>query len=131
MTTIELIHSLLGEECNILFATSGPEGIDLALKCNPDLILLDVMMPGMDGYEVCRELKKNALTMAIPVIFITVLDHQDEEEAGLEAGAIDYITKPFHNASFKAKIHNYLTLKELLAKNKSQIISLDFENDWF
>ncbi|GIQ65531.1 hypothetical protein PACILC2_40990 [Paenibacillus cisolokensis] len=59
------------------------------------------------------------------------MDHQDEEEAGLEAGAIDYITKPFHNASFKAKIHNYLTLKELLAKNKSQIISLDFENDWF
>lgn len=116
LTIIELFRVLLGEEYRILSATSGPEGIDIAMKNHPDLILLDVMMPVMDGYEVCRRLKENAITQSIPVIMITVLDHQEEEKAGLEAGAIDYIAKPFYNENIKAKIRNHLLLKELRDK---------------
>lgn len=113
LTIIELFRSLFGEEYRILSATNGPEGIDIAVKSSPDLILLDVMMPFMDGFEVCKRLKENSITQSIPVIMITILDHREEEKAGLEAGAIDYIAKPFHIESVKAKIKNHLRLQQL------------------
>ncbi|WP_010279142.1 response regulator [Paenibacillus senegalensis] len=118
LTIIELFRSLIGEEYRILSATNGPEGIDIAIKTRPDLILLDVMMPVMDGFEVCKQLKENALTQSIPVIMITVLDHREEEKAGLDAGAIDYIAKPFHLENVRAKIKNHLQLQELLLKKQ-------------
>lgn len=114
---IQLIHTIMRDEYEVLYATSGPEGIDIAMKYQPDLIILDVMMPGMDGYEVCNFLKSNPETMAIPVIFITVLDHEEDEEHGLQMGAIDYIAKPFNALNVKAKIKNHLAMRDLLRNN--------------
>ncbi|GIP35232.1 response regulator [Paenibacillus sp. J2TS4] len=118
-SNILLFDTILGEEYEVLYATNGEEGLDIALKFQPDLILLDVMMPGMDGYEVCRLLKKNPLTMAIPIIFISVLDHEEDEGNGLKAGAIDYIAKPFNTANVKAKIKNHLEFKDLLLRRNA------------
>ncbi len=114
---IQLFHAIMGDEYEVLYATSGEEGIKIAEEYQPDLILLDVMMSGMDGYEVCKRLKSVPETMAIPVIFITVLDHEEDEGIGLEAGAIDYIAKPFNAANIKTKIKNHLAMKDML-RNK-------------
>lgn len=115
-SNIELLYAILGSEYRILFASCGQEGLQMAIQNVPDLILLDVMMPDMDGYELCEKIKKHPLTMAIPVIFLTVLDHEDDEERGLEAGAIDYIAKPYNVANIKAKIRNHIAFKELLCR---------------
>lgn len=115
-SNIELLYAILGSEYRILFASSGQEGLQMAIKNVPDLLLLDVMMPDMDGYELCEKLKKHPLTMAIPIIFLTVLDHEDDEERGLEAGAIDYIAKPYNVANIKVKIRNHIAFKDLLSR---------------
>ncbi|RXZ77823.1 response regulator [Paenibacillaceae bacterium] len=112
--TIALFQAMLGEEYELLYASRGEQGIEMAMRMRPDLILLDVMMPGMDGYEVCRRLKRNRETMVIPVIFITFLEHEEDEEMGIEAGAIDFMTKPFHEAIMKAKLRNHFALLDLL-----------------
>jgi len=120
-TNIELFHAIIGDQYEILFATKGLEGYEAALRHLPELILLDVMMPDLDGYEVCRRLKKHPSTKAIPVIFISVLDHEEDEEKGLEAGAIDYIAKPFNVTSIKAKIRNHILFKDMLTKAEYRI----------
>lgn len=91
-----------------LQARSGEEGLLLALSEQPDLILLDVRMPGMDGFEVCRKLKQNPATAQIAVIFLTALDEEADEEFGLNLGAIDYISKPFSPALLRARVRNHL-----------------------
>jgi len=88
----------------------------LALAANdepPDLILLDVVMPGFDGYETCRRLKQQEPTREIPVIFVTSLGHEDGEMRGLELGAVDYITKPVNLRIMRARIHTHLKLKQI------------------
>ena len=82
----------------------------------PDLILLDVMMPGMDGYEVCRRLKDNPLTRDIPVIFLTAKTDEVDEEKGFEVGAVDYIHKPFSAPLVLARVRTQLALQEALSK---------------
>ena len=116
---ILVLSELLASEGEIFFATSGKEGLELAEKSNPDLILLDIMMPEMDGYEVCARLKANPVTKHIPVIFITALNEIGNETRGLELGAVDYITKPFVPAITRLRVKNHLELKrqrDLLAK---------------
>lgn len=111
LVTIEVMAEVLAPVHDIIFATSGAEALDLAATGKPDLILLDVMMPGMDGYEVCRHLKADSATIGIPVIFITALDSVEDEAKGLEIGAIDYVTKPISPAIVRARVHNHLELK--------------------
>jgi diguanylate cyclase (GGDEF)-like protein len=105
---LEALNAVLGADYDLIFATSGQEALDLARDQLPDLILLDVMMSGMDGYEACRQLKADARTTGIPVIFVTAMDHEEDETAGLDAGAIDYLTKPIRASIVKARVRNLL-----------------------
>lgn len=108
---IELLARVLGDSVEILFALSGEEALRICKEQDPDLLLLDILMPGVDGYQVLARLKEDAQTAKLPVIFITGMDKQGEEARGLEAGAVDYITKPIHPAVVRARIRNHLELK--------------------
>lgn len=107
-----LLAKALGQEYDCRLAADGADALEQAFADPPDLILLDVLMPGMDGYEVCRRLKADPRTMHIPVIFLTNLSDEDDEKVGLEVGAIDYIAKPFRLPIVKARVHNHLELKK-------------------
>jgi len=108
---IQVLNESLRERYRIFFATNGADALNLAASMLPDLILLDVMMPDMDGYEVCRRLKTDALLQGIPVIFISAMSQQEDEAVGLELGAVDYITKPFNPAIVQLRVRNQLELK--------------------
>ncbi len=110
-TNIQVLAEILGQDYEIFFALSGPEGLDMAEAQLPDLILLDIMMPEMDGFEVCRKLKENPVTRSIPVIFTTALNMEEDEAKGLEIGAVDYITKPLRPSVVRARIKNHIELK--------------------
>jgi len=108
----KLLEQALIDNFDILIANSGKEALSIANSNNPpDIILLDIMMPEMDGYEVCENLHLDPNTKDIPVIFVTALSEAENEEHGLKLGAIDYITKPFSIPIVKAKIKNHLALK--------------------
>ena len=105
-------------------ALSGDEGIERAEYVQPDLILLDVMMPGLDGFEICRRLKGSERTRAIPVIFMTALTDTTDKLAGFAAGAVDYVTKPLNGAEVLARIESHLALYALrrqLAEQNAQL----------
>jgi len=104
-----LIH-ILGPEYTIYTATNGANGIKIANEHMPDLILLDIIMPGMDGYEVLSELREKEKTRKIPVIFITGLNSDKDEEKGLALDAADYITKPFSNAIVRLRVRNQIQM---------------------
>jgi PleD family two-component response regulator len=110
-TNIQILNELLTDEYEIYFAVNGKDALQNAATVIPDMILLDIMMPEMDGYEVCRTLKKNRLLKDIPVIFITALNQADHETEGLELGAVDYITKPFNPAIVRLRVKNQIELK--------------------
>jgi sigma-B regulation protein RsbU (phosphoserine phosphatase) len=110
---IQVVHSILKDDFKIRVATSGAKALDLVkTKPQPDLILLDVTMPEMDGYEVCGILKATPDARDIPVIFLTGKTEADDETKGFEAGAVDYIHKPFSPAVVKARVHTHLVLRE-------------------
>ncbi len=104
---------LLAEFYEVQLATSGPEALGLAQRWGPDVILLDVMMPGMDGYEVCRRLKANVATAHIPVVMITALMDPVERVRGLEAGADDFLSKPVDDATLFARLRALLRVKQV------------------
>ena len=109
---IYLMIDVLGDEYTIIVASNGPSALEMArIEPVPDIILLDVKMPGMDGYEVCRQLKDGDRTRNIPVIFITRMSDVDDERRGLDLSAVDYIHKPFSPPLLKARIRNLLELK--------------------
>jgi sigma-B regulation protein RsbU (phosphoserine phosphatase) len=110
ITNIKVLSSLLRDDLQIVFATNGTAALDIAQTKKPDLVLLDIMMPGIDGYEVCRQLKANPHTSHIPVIFVTARDQEQDEADGFAAGAIDFITKPFSPLLVKARVRNHLDL---------------------
>jgi putative two-component system response regulator len=103
--------SLEGDGHRLLAARGGASALSIAAKAQPDLILLDILMPDMDGYEVCRRLKSGAATRAIPVIFLTALDGAADEARGLALGAVDYILKPIHPDLVRARVRTHLELK--------------------
>jgi sigma-B regulation protein RsbU (phosphoserine phosphatase) len=109
---ITVLMEALKQDYAVLAATNGEKALKLAARESnpPDLILLDVMMPGMDGHEVLQKLKANEETSGIPVIFVTSLAESEEEALGLELGAVDYVTKPFNPAILKARLGNHLAL---------------------
>lgn len=111
-TTLKILASCVQSLHQIKMATSGKQCLQIALQePQPDLILLDVSMPNMDGYEVCEKLKLNPTTASIPVIFVTGLQGEKDEERGLSIGAVDYITKPFRPAIVAARVKTHLTIK--------------------
>jgi signal transduction histidine kinase len=106
-----LLGEAMSPEYTVRVATGGKQGLDIALQSpQPDLILLDIMMPGMDGYEVCRRLKADQRTRHIPVIFLSALDKESDELQGLDAGAVDFITKPFKLEIVRARIGTQIEL---------------------
>jgi len=103
--SVDLLHAMLRDDFQIKVATNGERAVAVAQKePRPAIILLDVMMPGVDGYEACRRLKENADTALIPVIFITAKTEVEDEQKGLSLGAVDYITKPFNPDLVKARV---------------------------
>jgi PleD family two-component response regulator len=109
---LELLGYLLGVEYQTFFASTGREAVELALAHTPDLILMDVLMPGMDGFEACRLLKADVRTAEIPVIFVTAVEQEAEETRGLELGAIDFISKPFSPRMVQVRIRNHMKMKQ-------------------
>lgn len=111
-TNISILSDLLEDEYNIQSTISGNEAIQIATNEDIDLILLDIEMPQLNGYEVCRILKSSDKTKNIPIIFITARSSEEDEEKGLNLGAIDYVTKPFSKTIVKLRIRNQIRLKE-------------------
>jgi diguanylate cyclase (GGDEF)-like protein len=110
-TNIEILCQALNGEYEILFATNGEDALNIAFDQSPDLILLDVIMPEMDGYQVCARLKQDTRTRDIPIIFVTAMEQEEDETKGLHVGAIDYLTKPIRPPIVKARVRNHLELK--------------------
>lgn len=110
---IMVLSDLLKSDYRVIAAKSGEQAIQRAKgDIKPDLILLDVMMPGVDGFEVCSELKKVPETSSIPVVFVTAMNEEVDEMKGLEVGAVDYITKPISPAIVKSRVKTHLSLKQ-------------------
>ena len=135
-TNILVLKNALARGRQIIFTTKGEEVLGIAQDQKPDLILLDIMMPGMDGYEVCRQLKANVNVRDIPVLFVTALMSGKDELKGLELGAIDYITKPFDSVLLNVRVQNHLELKhrqdklqQLLTKHTQLIEDLEKSRD--
>ena len=107
---IDMLLETLGEDYTMIVATDGADAIDSVKEALPDLILLDVMMPGMDGYEVCRRLKDDPTTRDIPIIFITALNETKNKIKGFSVGGVDYVTKPFQPEEVHARVGMHLEL---------------------
>ncbi|WP_195354896.1 hybrid sensor histidine kinase/response regulator transcription factor [Bacteroides ovatus] len=115
---------LLGKEYNLLMATNGQEGVDMAMKELPDLILCDVMMPVKDGFECCREVKEGLETCGIPLIMLTAKVEDEDIIHGLELGADDYLLKPFTPSILMAKVRNLINGRQALKRIYSQLFML-------
>ena len=125
---IQVVHSILKDKYKMRVAMSGAKALDLArVEPVPDLILLDVMMPEMDGYEVCSRLKADQTTREIPVIFLTGKIEVADETRGFEAGAVDYIHKPFSPPIVKARVRTQLMLREAHETVARQLIAINSE----
>jgi putative two-component system response regulator len=110
---IQILMETLKDDYKIVAAINGEKALKMAeMVPLPDIILLDIMMPGMDGYEVCNRLKNNEKTKNIPVVFITALSEEEDEAKGLALGAVDYIAKPINPELVKARVRNHLELKD-------------------
>jgi len=126
---LDLINGLLEKEYQMLGANSGKLALKVAAARRPNLILLDIMMPEMDGYEVCRELKQNHLTRDIPVIFLTAKTAVEDEAQGFKVGAVDYISKPisppilYSRIATHLKIREYSSSLELMVKDRTEQLS--------
>jgi phosphoserine phosphatase RsbU/P len=125
---IEIAQSILEDEYRIRVATTGAKALELVkAKPVPALVLLDVEMPGMDGYEVCRQLKADAQTRDIPVIFLTGKTEAADETRGFKEGAVDYIHKPFSPDVMKARINTHLVLREAREQLARQLLTINNE----
>ena len=109
-TNLQVLRQILQDDYRLLFAKDGDKALELAAQESPALVLLDVMMPGMTGHEVCARLKANAATAGIPVIFVTALADVDDEAQGFAVGAVDYITKPVSPPIVRARVRTHLSL---------------------
>jgi sigma-B regulation protein RsbU (phosphoserine phosphatase) len=125
---IGVISGALKDSYKTKVATNGEKALALAsAEEKPDLILLDIMMPGMDGYEVCSRLKADPATSEIPVIFLTGQTSAEDETRGFEVGAVDYVHKPFSPAVVKARVRSHILLREARAQLASQLLALNTE----
>ena len=125
---LTLMGALLRDHFMVKVANNGEKALKIALSGTPpDLVLLDIMMPGMDGYQVLKRIKALPETRDIPVIFLTALDSTRDEEMGLDAGAVDYITKPIRPSILMARVRTHLELKEArdLLGNQNETLELE------
>jgi diguanylate cyclase (GGDEF)-like protein/PAS domain S-box-containing protein len=123
---IHILAAALDQDYDVRFATSGLQALELVAQATPNLILLDVMMPGLDGFEVCRRLKANPASRDIPVIFVTAKGDFLDQKEGFELGAVDYIVKPFDIEIVRLRVHTQLRLKQ--AENKLKLAASVFSN---
>ncbi len=123
-TNLHVLRQILGDDYRLQFATDGAKAIQLAQQQRPDLILLDIMMPNMNGYEVCRRLKEDVATQGAPVIFVTAMSEMEDEEQGFAAGGVDYILKPVRASIVKARVKSHLSLvrADVLHASRLQIV---------
>ena len=127
-TNIGVISGALKDTYKTKIATNGEKALALAsAEEKPDLILLDIVMPGMDGYEVCSRLKSDPATSEIPVIFLTGQTGAEDETRGFEVGAVDYVHKPFSPAVVKARVRSHILLREARAQLAEQLLALNNE----
>ena len=127
-SNIHALYQLLVDECEVSMATSGAEALAFCAEQLPDLILLDVLMPEMSGYEVCDRLKSDPRTRSVPVIFVTVQGSADDEAEGFAHGAVDYIPQPFVDVVVKARVRTQLALKlasESFARSQIELFQRD------
>ena len=118
---LQLLYQLLERPgLRLLVAKSGKAALSIIQKSHPDLILLDIMMPGIDGFEVCRRLKADPITRSIPVIFLSALDSTADKVKGLQLGAVDYVSKPFQPEEVLARVNTHLTLHQLSREVQTQ-----------
>jgi len=117
---LQVLRQILQPHYRLLFAKDGAKALELARTGHPDLILLDVMMPGLTGLEVCEQLKQDPSTSPVPVIFVTALHDEEDEMRGLAAGAVDYITKPVSAPIVKARVKTHLSLVSMHALQESR-----------
>lgn len=122
-----LMNTLERLGCKLLVAKNGETALTIAQKVRPDLILLDIMMPGIDGFEVCRRLKANPDTEKIPVIFLSALDDTGDKVRGLQLGAVDYVAKPFQPEEVIARVNTHLTIHRLNREVQQQRDELEHE----
>jgi len=125
---------LLQKGLDVGFATNGEEALEAVKYNKPDLILLDIMMPGMSGITVCQKLKSNPETQDIPVIFLTAKTQPEDIIKGFEVGAVDYVTKPFNSGELLARVMTQLELKksrDLIAKQNEELMELNATKDKF
>ena len=121
LANVKLLQAkLTAEYFEVITAMNGAEALEIAERAQPDIVLLDVMMPGMDGFEVCRRLKSNQLTLHIPVVMVTALDQPSDRVNGLEAGADDFLTKPVNDTALFARVKSLVRLKMLTDELRSR-----------
>ena len=120
--SIEILHQILANDYRVLFATGGVMALSIASSQKPDIILLDVSMPDIDGYQVCKELKANPDTRNIPIIFVTGKDEDGDQEMGFRLGGADYINKPVRPTTVKVRINNQLKLRDNEATIREQAL---------
>lgn len=129
-----LIDALSQENLNVSIAKNGEESLEQAKLVNPDIILLDVVMPGIDGFETCRKLKEQSETKDIPIIFITALSETINKVTGFNAGGVDYITKPFQYEEVIARVNSHLTIRnqqKYIEKQNKKLTELNRSKDKF
>ena len=127
-SNLQMVNSILKGSYNVRIATSGAKALELVKAApTPDLILLDVMMPGMNGYEVCTRLKADAITKDVPVIFLTGQTETEDETRGFDVGAVDYIHKPFSPAVVKARVQTHLVLRDTREQLAEQLLAIQKE----
>jgi len=118
---VQILHQILNSgDYSFAIATSGQETLQLVKKKLPDLILLDIMLGDIDGFEICKRIKKNPETASVPIIFLTAKVELEDKVKGFNLGAVDYITKPFEDAEVVARVHTHIQLKK----------SMDMINDY-
>ena len=132
--SIDVLRGVLGSDYQLKAAINGPTALEIAELTQPDLILLDVMMPGMDGHEVCRRLKLNPATAPIPVIFVTTLSDARSEERGLSLGAVDYVAKPYVASLVRSRVSTHValhrhqrTLEALVDQRTAELVATRLE----
>ena len=120
-TNLHVLRQILGDDYRLQFATDGAKALQLIAHQKPDLILLDIMMPTLSGYDVCRQLKANPQTQDIPVIFVSALSEMGDEAEGFDAGGVDYIIKPVRAPVVHARVRTHLSLVDANALRQSRL----------